>query len=99
MRLSPFQTACFRKKRDLFVKNCITLIVVCFQGNDVEQVKNCLATLHGKAATGIVNRLRKVYELEQLAVELFAHITIPPSKASCIDMLTSNTWDYESDTK
>ncbi|XP_033757847.1 protein maelstrom homolog [Pecten maximus] len=68
-------------------------------GDDCEEMAYCLEWVKGGAALGVPNRLKKVYELEGLVVELFGHIGPAPSKSSVIDMLTSSTWDYEPNTK
>ncbi|OWF46797.1 protein maelstrom homolog [Mizuhopecten yessoensis] len=68
-------------------------------GDDCEEMAYCLEWVLGGAALGVPNRLKKVYELEGLVVELFAHIGPAPSKSSVIDMLTSSTWDFEPNTK
>nr|CAB3263593.1 protein maelstrom 2-like [Phallusia mammillata] len=52
------------------------------------------------ARAGIANRLHKVFELEDIAVELFDHAGVTrPSRTTIEDGCSSSMFDYESDTK
>ncbi|KAK3107275.1 hypothetical protein FSP39_010906 [Pinctada imbricata] len=68
-------------------------------GNDIEEVAYCLGWIHSRACLGIPNRLKKVYELEGMVADLYAHKGTMISKSSVIDMLTTSTWDYEPKTR
>ncbi|KAK3611248.1 hypothetical protein CHS0354_003877 [Potamilus streckersoni] len=67
--------------------------------NSYECVDYCLRWIHSRACLGIPNRLRKVYSLDGLVVDLFSHVGVEVSETSIISMLTSNTWDYEEKTR
>ena len=72
-----------------------------FQGalDDWKVVEYCLEWIHGRTCLGVPNRIRNIYEVEGLMVELHAHIGNQVSKSQCVDALTSHDWDYAPDTK
>lgn len=67
--------------------------------NNYDVVEHCLDWIHGRAALGEPNRIRKIYEVESLFQEMYAHIGSQVSKTQCIDRLTCSDWDYEPKTR
>ncbi|KAL3863456.1 hypothetical protein ACJMK2_005210 [Sinanodonta woodiana] len=67
--------------------------------NSYECVSYCLRWIHSRTCLGVPNRLRKVYSLDGLVVDLFSHVGVEVSSTSVIDLLTSNTWVYEEKTR
>jgi hypothetical protein len=82
-------------------ESCSVLCLFCFifQGDDIKETVYCLEWIHGRACLGIPNRLKKVYELEGLVYDLYQHIGESVSKTRLIELLTSNSWDYEPKTR
>lgn len=76
-------------------------LILCYalKGKDIEELEYCLNWIHGKSCIGYVNRLRKVYNIEGLAQDLFAHIGHSVSETQVIDLLTAHTWDFEPKTR
>ncbi|XP_062608158.1 protein maelstrom homolog isoform X3 [Saccostrea cucullata] len=68
-------------------------------GNDIKETAYCLEWIHGRACLGIPNRLKKVYELEGMVTDLYQHLGHSVSKTRVIELLTSNSWDYEPKTR
>ena len=67
--------------------------------DDYKIVEYCLEWIHGRSCLGGPNKLRKVFEVESLLQGMLAHVGSIVSKSSCIDLLTSSEWDYESGTR
>lgn len=68
-------------------------------GHYHECVEKCLEWIHGRACLGEPNRIRRVYEVESLFQEMYAHVGEQVSKTQCIDRLTCSDWDYEPNTR
>ncbi|KAL4226483.1 hypothetical protein ACF0H5_014466 [Mactra antiquata] len=67
--------------------------------NNYETVERCLDWIHSRACIGEPNVFHKVYEIESLLQELYAHIGEQASKTKCIERITSSEWDYEPKTR
>ena len=68
-------------------------------GESYKAVEYCLYWVHGKACLGEPNRIHKIYEIESLFQEMYAHVGQNPSKAGLVKRLTESDWDYEPNTK
>ncbi|KAK6173461.1 hypothetical protein SNE40_016906 [Patella caerulea] len=62
--------------------------------------KYCLDWIHDRSRMGRVSRIRNVYCLEDLLMDLYVHGQGPKiSQSGCLDILTSHHWDYTSGTR
>ncbi|XP_013395238.1 protein maelstrom homolog [Lingula anatina] len=62
-------------------------------------VNSCLEWLHAHACLGYANRLRKVYELDGLVQDLYAHSSASTAIGECTDLITTSAYDYEINTR
>ncbi|KAI0213529.1 maelstrom-like protein [Lamellibrachia satsuma] len=75
-----------------------------FLGNERKTVEYCMDWLHAHACLGIPNRLHRLFILENMIVELYAHkltgeTTPPPTRSAVVEMLTTSVFDYEANTR
>jgi len=74
----------------------VTVCVLIFQEHENPKIQGCLTWLHQRAMGP--NRFR-VRFLEDLSLELYAHVGKNVSESSILNMLTTSVFDYEPNTR
>ena len=59
----------------------------------------CMQWLHAQSCVGHTNRLHKIFELENMVIDLFGRVEEHLELSSAIEVLTGSAFDYESDVR